>query len=302
LNGQLCPECATPPAADGAPACGCAERAARAAQAGRTEEIAAAEDFDPLRIRPYVTLESGEAGAQAGAFRTAGPLPPLVRDNVSVAPPPAATDFYPERAPARRRPFKAVAVGAAVVAVIGTAAFASGLFSGHDQTAEAQPDDMHTDLPTSNVVEPDASLTSPAPSRSPFVSASPSAPVSSPVPDPSQQPAAVQAPPPSATAQPTKKTTAPPVQAPAADSSLHLGSTGAGVVDLQQRLTALWLYHGRTDGQYDQDVEHSVRIYQMYRHINGDPDGVYGPNTRRALESEPQKQDHNQTQGHKSFH
>jgi len=56
--GHICPECGTPRAADGSPSCACTQRASDALRDARTAEAAAAEDFDPLRIRPYVELEN----------------------------------------------------------------------------------------------------------------------------------------------------------------------------------------------------------------------------------------------------
>ncbi|GAA3494359.1 hypothetical protein GCM10019016_014590 [Streptomyces prasinosporus] len=56
-NGHPCPECGAPRHADNTPSCGCTRRAADALRDTRTAEAAAAEDFDPLRIRPYVDLD-----------------------------------------------------------------------------------------------------------------------------------------------------------------------------------------------------------------------------------------------------
>jgi hypothetical protein len=79
-NGHLCPECGAPRAADNTPSCGCTQRASDALRDARTAQAAAAEDFDPLRIRPYVELE-GEGGGgtpegAAGATGSAGPEGP----------------------------------------------------------------------------------------------------------------------------------------------------------------------------------------------------------------------------------
>ncbi|MCL8017904.1 peptidoglycan-binding protein [Streptomyces sp. AS02] len=57
---RQCPECGAPRAADNTPSCGCGPRASEALRDARTAEAAAAEDFDPLRIRPYVELEGGD--------------------------------------------------------------------------------------------------------------------------------------------------------------------------------------------------------------------------------------------------
>lgn len=56
-KGHICPQCGAPRAADGSPSCACTQRASDALRDARTAEAAAAEDFDPLRIRPYVELE-----------------------------------------------------------------------------------------------------------------------------------------------------------------------------------------------------------------------------------------------------
>ncbi|WP_330340373.1 peptidoglycan-binding domain-containing protein [Streptomyces sp. NBC_00557] len=54
---HACPECGAPRRPDRSPSCDCTARAAEALQETRTAEAAAAEDFDPLRIRPYVDFE-----------------------------------------------------------------------------------------------------------------------------------------------------------------------------------------------------------------------------------------------------
>ncbi|WP_267244313.1 peptidoglycan-binding domain-containing protein [Streptomyces sp. PR69] len=56
--------------------------------------------------------------------------------------------------------------------------------------------------------------------------------------------------------------------------------------ELQLRLKQVGLFHGRPDGECDGDVESAVRFYQWDRDVAGDPEGVYGPRTRRALEAE----------------
>ncbi|MET9370589.1 peptidoglycan-binding domain-containing protein [Streptomyces griseoflavus] len=58
-NGNPCPECGAPRNRDNTPSCACTRRASDALRDARTAEAAAAEDFDPLRIRPYVELDGG---------------------------------------------------------------------------------------------------------------------------------------------------------------------------------------------------------------------------------------------------
>ncbi|MFJ2391585.1 peptidoglycan-binding protein [Streptomyces sp. NPDC087843] len=71
-NGHVCPECAVPRAGDGTPSCGCTLRASDALRDARTAEAAAAEDFDPLRIRPYVELGVSGAGGESSDAGGAG--------------------------------------------------------------------------------------------------------------------------------------------------------------------------------------------------------------------------------------
>ncbi|MCT9004018.1 peptidoglycan-binding domain-containing protein [Streptomyces rhizosphaerihabitans] len=75
-TGHVCPECAAHRAQDGTPFCGCARTASDALRDKRAAQ-AAAEDFNPLRIRPYVELgteNSGHTGGGLGpAEGTGGP-------------------------------------------------------------------------------------------------------------------------------------------------------------------------------------------------------------------------------------
>lgn len=394
MTGHACPECGRQTAGEpgtehrvpcrcgaGAPSARLTEDEQRAA---RTAEIAAAEDFDPLRIRPYVTLtdhtgvagtwESTRPGAQEGAASWTGPPEPAAAGTVGAAgatratgaatdpgaagaaiDPGAATTmplflggdgpdagmgvgmgagvgvgmgmgvgvgggatspvpdgsrrrtatagpvFDPDPDPVRprrRRPFGALAVGAAVAAVVGTAAFAGGLFGGDDSTDEALPEATTSAPDTED--EPAASVapspsTSATPPRTQSPSATPSAsPSASASPTKSREPAptATASASPKASASPTAEdgtpTAAPPADPPPglADSSLRPGDRGPEVAELQSRLKEVWLYSGPSDGNYNDQVRSAVAVYQSYKAIQGDPTGVYGPNTRRALEAE----------------
>ncbi|MEU6917180.1 peptidoglycan-binding domain-containing protein [Streptomyces olindensis] len=66
-NGHPCPECGAPRRPDSTPSCACTHRAAEALRDARTAEAAAAEDFDPLRIRPYVEFDATAAPSGPGA-------------------------------------------------------------------------------------------------------------------------------------------------------------------------------------------------------------------------------------------
>lgn len=57
------------------------------------------------------------------------------------------------------------------------------------------------------------------------------------------------------------------------------------MLELQERLGQLGLYTGTPDGGFGSRTERAVRDFQSYTGVDGDPAGVYGPATRRALES-----------------
>ncbi|MFI1247888.1 peptidoglycan-binding domain-containing protein [Streptomyces anulatus] len=375
MTGHACPECGRQTAGEpgtehrvpcrcgaGAPSARLTEDEQRAA---RTAEIAAAEDFDPLRIRPYVTLtdhtgvagtwESTRPGAQEGAATWNGPPEPdaagapgapadpgaaattmplfLGGDGpdagmgagmgadagvgAGVGSPGGATHPVPDGnrrrtatatpvfdpdpvRPRRRRPFGTLAVGAAMAAVVGTAAFAGGLFGGDDSTDEALPEATTSvpdteDEPAASVApSPSASTTPPrtqSPSATPSASPSASAsPTKSREPTPTATASAPASPTASAPPAPDGGTPpAAPSGAPPAGltgGSLRPGDHGPEVAELQNRLKEVWLYAGPSDGNYNDRVRSAVVIYQSYQDIEGDPTGVYGPNTRRALEAE----------------
>ncbi|MFI1929851.1 peptidoglycan-binding protein [Streptomyces sp. NPDC020330] len=378
MTGHACPECgrrtAGEPGTEHRTPCRCGADAPSAQltedeqRAARTAEIAAAEDFDPLRIRPYVTLtdhagaagdsgatgDSGAPGASraqgaggggrgdgfgereprpgSGAWEGAAATMPLFlggrgpdagtgapaapggapggapyavpdesRRRTAGATPASAPD--PVR-PRRRRPFGALATGVAVAAVVGTAAFAGGLFGGDAGKDEALPEattsapDLEDEPAASVAPSPSASATptrTRPPSAPPSASPSPSA-----SPTKSRKPAATA----TATASASPEASASPtptVSASASDrlpglaaSSLRPGDRGPEVAELQSRLRTVgeWLHPGPADGNYSDQVAYSVAIYQSYKAIEGDPTGVYGPNTRRALEKETSGRGH----------
>ncbi|MFF4955497.1 peptidoglycan-binding protein [Streptomyces sp. NPDC001222] len=78
-NERACPECEAPRRPDGTPSCGCAQRASDALRDARTAQAAAAGDFDPLLIRPYVefgALENTRPGPGGSAAEDAGASTP----------------------------------------------------------------------------------------------------------------------------------------------------------------------------------------------------------------------------------
>ncbi|MFD5542919.1 peptidoglycan-binding protein, partial [Streptomyces sp. NPDC127079] len=99
-----------------------------------------------------------------------------------------------------------------------------------------------------------------------------------------------------AAAQPSASaTTAPATTGPASHTTedpdgagtLRQGDTGPEVVQLEQRLLRIPdVYHdGSTAGTYDTALTAAVERFQIWYGISGDERGVYGDDTRRALES-----------------
>ncbi|MEU5592481.1 peptidoglycan-binding domain-containing protein [Streptomyces sp. NPDC020298] len=311
-KGHPCPECGAPRGPDSAPACGCAQRAAEALRDTRTAEAAAAEDFDPLRIRPYVDLDVPTDSTMP--LRPAGPEPtasggPVTRPMRAVEPDqpgqPAWSDpSDPEDrlgeagspAPRRRRTLL-LSTGAALAALLAAAGFASGLFS-YDTPSRngAEPQEVRESVPdvtssapttpgsapaapparTSAPATPSRSA-SPSSSPSPSASASASASANSASPTPTRSPRPTQ----SAT-----RANTPAPAAPTSDPVLRPGDQGSEVTELQLRLRQINLYAGRIDGDYTTEVETAVRTYQWARGIQTDELGVYDTETRTKLESE----------------
>ncbi|MEV8086001.1 peptidoglycan-binding domain-containing protein [Streptomyces nigra] len=289
----------------------------------RTAEAAAAEDFDPLRIRPYVELEGGgppddgETMALRAVPAPAAPAAPASALPTPLAPgasAPSAQDlslFDPATATlrvvddgrrtagasARRRRTVLLGAGGAVVAVVAAAGLASGLFA-YDAPSrdDAQPKDVRAGVPAASASTSEATRAPGATAVAP--SASASAPVSaSPSGSPTESPSA------SATgASPTPSPSTEPEQSPSTAASsapadgnlaadpeppvLSRGSQGPEVVELELRLTQLRLYNRPARGTYDQHLQDAVSRYQWARGVWPQEWGVYDLKTRQRLESE----------------
>ncbi|MEV0445076.1 peptidoglycan-binding protein [Streptomyces spectabilis] len=256
----------------------------------RSAQAAAAEDFDPLRIRPYVTLPEPQV-----------PLPAL-----SSAPPPPAARRDPARAAGERgavrtsrrraRRGRTTLLAGAGALFASAAVFATGMLSEGDgggsdralpDATESTDDDRPPEEPAARVsADPVPSpppaptpTPTPTPSRerpSPSSSASPSA---SPSPRPKHAPATS---PTRTTARATGTVSFPPSPPPA----LRLGDRGPEVTELKDRLRQLQLYEGPPDDTYTPLLAQSVARYQWARGITQDPLGTYGRATRRSLEAE----------------
>ncbi|MFG2816083.1 peptidoglycan-binding protein [Streptomyces sp. NPDC048410] len=94
------------------------------------------------------------------------------------------------------------------------------------------------------------------------------------------------APPPAqATAAPA--TTAPSATDPDGPGTLRQGDSGPEVTDLRRRLLRIpdVFHDGAATGAYDPQLTAAVARFQLWYGIRGDETGVYGDDTRRALES-----------------
>jgi hypothetical protein len=67
-------------------------------------------------------------------------------------------------------------------------------------------------------------------------------------------------------------------------ASLRRGDRGAAVTEMQRKLYRIGLYHGYRYGTFDADTAAAVTTFQRWDGVAGDPPGVYGPATRRALD------------------
>jgi hypothetical protein len=263
-------------------------------------EAAAAEDFDPVRIRPFVKVsdeteavedtevventERVDADEDNGIL-TAALEPAPGAPSLSDAHPPTVTD--PDRQRRRRRAVLATGAGAAALLVTGL--IVGGVFSYETPSRDGSAsDEVRADLPEA---APQNDATSVSPSRTaptPRPSETPSA---SPTATPSESAVT-----PTGSADPTSPpsnggTTATAAPAPTGSEEesspvLRFGDSGPEVTELQLRMRQVGLYNGDIDGKYDRTVENAVRGYQLTRVLLDDESGVYGPTTRAALESE----------------
>jgi len=215
------------------------------------------------------------------------------------------------RRKSRRKPVATAVAGAAAVVVAGTLAFTTGLLGGNKDGNGKRSDsalgDTQTSVPDEPPTEDEGATPSrrSTPSKKPSASPSPAKPPSAsrdqdratpPVPrTPSAPPTTRPTTPPEpdrpSTPDKPRQPTKPPSTEPSKTAEptgppvLREGDSGAEVTELQKRLTQLLIYIGAADGEYDDGVKDAVAAYQDRYDITGDPEGVYGENTRLDLES-----------------
>ena len=200
--------------------------------------------------------------------------------------------------PEPRRGRTGLYAGVGAVAVVAVAVLATMVLS----PDKPQRDQALPDAATGAVVAPSGSATEPptalSSSRSTPTSPTGSAPTpssaSASAPDeasPSSSPSRTTSDKPRPTRPPSRSTSrATGSMEPAPPSTdamvLSRGDRGPEVKELQQRLHQLYLYMGKADGTYDDPVADAVTRFQSARGTQGDGTGVYGEETRAALEAE----------------
>ncbi|MFC8916042.1 peptidoglycan-binding protein [Streptomyces sp. NPDC057116] len=208
-----------------------------------------------------------------------------------------------------RRPYAVVGAGAAVVVVVGVAAFAGGLFGGDGESDRVLPAPSTPAWPSGDPEglpsrAPDPASPTASASSSPSAPATASASASGTASPSTTGPATATASlavagPDTAPASPGQGSDRPDVgpspdrtRGPSPEASgdasvtLRRGDRGPEVSELQYRLREAGLYDGPMNGRYNQAVEDGVARYQYARNLEGDGWGVYGPETRQWLEAE----------------
>ncbi|MBF9073099.1 peptidoglycan-binding domain-containing protein [Streptacidiphilus fuscans] len=260
-------------------------------------------DGSPELVRPYVQAVESEPAArweptsgpepeaQPEPDAEAQPEPEPEPQPVAVEPVPVATvpvaaavpvgatevlpapDAYPREARGGGRKGWALAGGALLLILVGTGAALLTQPSGSSPTASTTPSQASTSASPTESVSPSASV---SPSPTPSHSASPS---------PSAKPSPTVRPTPKPSPSATRPSPSPSAsRTPGAGTTLQLGSTGPAVVTLQQDLRALWIDRGlQPSGTYDQRTEQDVASFQVWYGVQGDPSGVYGPNSQAKM-------------------
>jgi hypothetical protein len=257
---------------------------------------------------PIGAAPEGPADADLGLFADDPAAPRAARDPYDADDP--RDPYDPRRrgdrlAARRRRRLTLVLTVGGVVAALSVGLVGSGLFSddGADDRAVPKPDTI-TAVPTGGGTKPgiddahSGAPTAPADGDDPAEpSAGESDRTGSASADPDEAPTerteagqVTAAPPdsdPSTPSDPDPGTTPEDPDPPPPPPTLREGDTGPEVVELQKRLDDAGYdnFLSDTDGQYGFFTRRAVERFQRDNDIDGDERGVYGPETRRALES-----------------
>ncbi|WP_328786997.1 peptidoglycan-binding domain-containing protein [Streptomyces sp. NBC_00273] len=279
-------------------ACGIAHHDA---SAGRT---AAPAQFDRDWVRPYIAPHEPAPGGAPSTMDTATVSWVAAQAAYESGPPPGGDVGQPivmsrpaghraHRPAKQRRPLRVTAALATLIgsaAIAGTYAFARSQDSG-EATAQAPASRLDVlDGEDEPGTSPEASrspgpLPSPPRRTPPTTGNSPARTPSAPAMGTSAGAYAA----PAAGQQSGSPSTVPPSPAPPTapvdKPTLRRHDTGPQVVDLQRRLGQLRLWALPQRGRFDRHLDNAVRYFQAKYGVRGDPQGVYGPATRRRLES-----------------
>ncbi|MFJ6484605.1 peptidoglycan-binding protein [Streptomyces sp. NPDC091682] len=277
------------------------------ARAGRATAPA---QFDGDWVRPYIAPHEPASADEPTTMSTATVSWVVTQVVHESGPPPGAAGHafgqpvvmsrpkgHRAHRPAKqRRPLRVTAALATLIgsaAIAGTYAFARSQESG-ETTAHAPASRLDVlDVEDEPSVPPEVSR-SPAPPPSPPRGTPPTA-GSSPARSPSAAPSAHPAGTPTGTdaapavgqqsGSPNTLPPSPPSSAPSEKPTLRRHDSGPQVVELQRRLTQLGLWSLPLRGRYDRHLDDAVQRFQAKYSVRGDPAGVYGPATRKRLES-----------------
>jgi hypothetical protein len=233
------------------------------------------------------------------------------RDNLPVlrtAPLPAVRHRAgPPSAGRRRRRGLLIAAGALAVAGLGTVAAAvPHIFNGGttDQSlpgpgvtvamASSDPDTATADAPSASAAatSPSAAASAAATRRAAAQTSTSARPAPSSPPSQTRSQSQSQSRSSSASPSPTPPSSTPSASAAASASaalaggstSLQFGDSGSAVATLQSQLRALWIDPGlKVDGDYGSRTEQDVATFQVWFGVQGDPSGVYGPNSQAKM-------------------
>ncbi|MFE3670215.1 peptidoglycan-binding protein [Streptomyces goshikiensis] len=266
--------------------------------------------FDQEWIRPYVVLPAPAASPEPGT-----PAPPAAWYAPQPGPPGPAPGAHSlpatvvlsaaggHRARKPRRRHRPLRLTAALATLIGSATLAGAYALSRDQdarNASSPPPASRLDVSDGDEPAGEAPVQSPpstgspaeAQRTAPLPRASPTGRRQSPVPSapPPASPWVSAAPssgPPSAPAQEGPGTVPSPGTPSATPAAPTLGrhDTGPEVVELQRRLAQLGAWSLPQRGRYDGHVQEAVSRFQARHGVRGDLPGVYGPATRKVLQS-----------------
>ncbi|MFE1191766.1 peptidoglycan-binding protein [Streptomyces olivaceoviridis] len=198
-------------------------------------------------LEPVRVVRPRRFDALAELMREIRPDPVTPEDDTRELPPVPASVPPPSGAPGPSAGPRRAAVAAAVAAAALVGFGCALLLPGRQQAAAtARPAPPVTTAPPA---------TAPGGPPAPTTSAGPAAPATAPDPD--------------------------------GPGTLRQGDTGPEVADLQQRLLRVPdVYRdGSSSGTYDTTLTEAVARFQLWYGVSGDETGVYGNDTRRALES-----------------